>query len=133
MRFLGFIALILVILVSFTPRISAYSTSKISGSRIAKFCSKQSNQLRFRPAFINVKILDTSIRKILEEKQNNHFESATKHVWFWKASTQFSKFEFWFGKWDSYRENEYVWWTMIEQWETMWYESYRIIEKSIMK
>ena len=54
MRFSGFIMLIFMMLLSFTPRLSAYNTSKISGSRIAKFCAKSSNQLRFRPAFKNI-------------------------------------------------------------------------------
>ena len=55
MRFSGFIMLIFMMLLSFTPRLSAYNTSKISGSRIAKFCAKSSNQLRFRPAFKKIK------------------------------------------------------------------------------
>ena len=92
MRFSGFIMLILIILVSFTPRLSAFNTSKISGSRIAKFCAKSSNQLRFRPAFKNIKFFslrspESGVVRILKSPDigvrcgpNQYFESSTKHV-----------------------------------------------------
>ena len=67
MRFSGFIVLIYIMLVSFTPKISA---SKISGSRIAKFCSKPSNQLRFRHAFKIIKNLRGVPFAMVEHQSN---------------------------------------------------------------